>query len=339
VQDEVQVPDDTTTGFSEAVPDEQDPEGPAAATSAAATSTAAAQPIPEPQESMSCSQASLVKVLGGTIDQCFSTEQQSKLHNYVTCREKGCSCLSPYEVARMKSDKKRDKFLHEWLFRKSISYSVETQMWWSCFVEGEGVYCLLCRKHALKAEQNKSETFGKDPSTRFKIGALADHQNSMKHKKAVEGELMNRVSVFQKQLDEKAETENVVLEKAFTAVYWLAKENIANVKIFSLLNMVEGIGISELKHFQHRSGGSLRDILLMLGKKVADSIQGRVADQPFGLLVDDAADISNTEQMLSFIQYFDHDERQVAVSFLSVSNVFEESNSANAETLYGVLKV
>ena len=97
------------------------------------------------------------------------------------------------------------------------------------------------------------------------------------------------------------ETESDVLEKAFTAMYWLAKEDVANKKIFSLLRMLEGLGFVELKHFKYKSTGSVREIFLTLGKKVAEQIEHKVAGEAYGLLIDDAADVSNTEQMLTFI--------------------------------------
>lgn len=77
-----------------------------------------------------------------------------------------------------------------------------------------------------------------------------------KHQGAIEAEILNRVSFFQKNLTEKNKVENNVLFMAFSAMYWLAKEGISNEKISTLLNLLEKIGIHELKYFQHRSRAS-----------------------------------------------------------------------------------
>ena len=42
----------------------------------------------------------------------------------------------------------RDKFQHtgSWLNKRSMSFCVTTEMWWPVYVEGEGLFCLLCKK-------------------------------------------------------------------------------------------------------------------------------------------------------------------------------------------------
>lgn len=51
---------------------------------------------------------------------------------------------------------------------------------------------------------------------------------------AIKLEMMQRVSTFQKQVNEKHEVNENVLEKTFTAIYWLAKEEILNQKLIPL---------------------------------------------------------------------------------------------------------
>lgn len=166
-------------------------------------------------------------------------------------------------------------------------------------MENEGIYCLLCCKHNSKSAQNRSETFSSDPSTRFKLSTVKGHMACTKHQTTVKNELLNRVSYFQKQVDEKEGSKVVVLREAFHAVYWLAKESIANRKITSLLDLMELLGHEELKYFTHRSRGSLREIFLTIGNTLREQIYRKVQEQSFyGLLVDDMTDVSNEEQML-----------------------------------------
>ena len=47
------------------------------------------------------------------------------------------------------------------------------------------------------------------------------------------------------------------------------KEDLPNTKFIPLLEMIEKqIGVSELKHFAHRSKGSIHDIFICMGKAV-----------------------------------------------------------------------
>ena len=46
----------------------------------------------------------------------------------------------------------------------------------------------------------------------------------------------------------------------------------------------------------------------------------------YGRLVDEVSDISVTEHLITFIQYYDHQTRQVETSFLSCQNIQVENN-------------
>lgn len=214
--------------------------------------------------------------------------------------------------------KERDRFQHEWLFRKETSFCSQTGTWCLVYVENEGMYCLLCRKHKSNSAQNRSETFSNGPSTRFKWNAVTEHMSSAKHKTTVKNELLNRVSHFQKQVDEKESTKILVLHETFHAMYWLAKESVANRKITHLLELMEYLGLEELKYFTHRSPGSLRKIFLTIGNNtVRAQICTKLQEQTvYGLLVDDVADISNEEQILAFVQYFDVELGTLQCNFL-----------------------
>lgn len=274
------------------------------------------------------------------IENLFSPAQIDKMHSFHKCRNMGCNGISKEEWVRVKMAKKKDCFQHEWLFRRETCFCSQTGMWYLVYVENEGMYCLLCRKHKSKSVQNRNETFSYDPSTRFKWNAVREHMSSAKHQTTVKNEQLNRVSHFQKQVDEKESTRALVLHEAFQAIYWLCKESIANRKITSLLELMERLGLQELTHFTHRSRGSLREIFLTIGNTVRAHICKKLQEQSFyGLLVDGVADISNEEQMLTFVQYFDMDMGRLECKFLFTANVLKKSASADAATLHGVSKL
>ena len=57
----------------------------------------------------------------------------------------------------------------------------------------------------------------------------------------------------------------------------------------------------------------------------------------FGVLTDEVADISVTENLVTFIQFYDFGTKQVATHFLSCQNVLSEFEHANAEAIATLL--
>lgn len=233
-------------------------------------------------------------------------------------------------MTRLKDQKK--KYIHTW--------HQEKENWWLCFVEGEGMLCLLCKKHAVKTMQNKESAFTQTPSLRLKYDAIKIHRDSDRHRKAVSQELLQRMSVFHKELVERKEVAKDVLEKPFSVAYFLGKEHIANRKFINLIKFAEdSLEVNQLKYFNHRSEGSIREIFLVLGETIKQGIVTKVQKvQSYGLMVDEVTDISLQSQMLTFIQFVSPVTSYMEIVFLSVQNVLEEFASANSDALKSLIK-
>ena len=78
--------------------------------------------------------------------------------------------------------------------------------------------------------------------------------------------MLSRVSIFHKEVEEQVKSKDEVLQNAFMSVYWLAKEEMANKKLVSLLTLLQMLVLENMKHFRHRSAGSTIEILLTLGR-------------------------------------------------------------------------
>ena len=181
------------------------------------------------------------------------------------------------------------------------------------------MYCLLCKKHDQQNPRNKSKVWNVSPSVRIRKEAIQDHLETDQHKYAVRAEMLQRVSVFQKELDEKKETENEVNEKVFHAIYYLIQEEISNTKLNSLLNLMESLGINHLKYFQHRSNPSIREMFLTLGKVMQDMVLEKVKKASvYGLLIDEATDVSVVEQLDTFVKYVNFETGTPQTDFLSI---------------------
>jgi len=149
---------------------------------------------------------------------------------------------------------------------------------------------------------------------------------------------LSRVSVFQKEFEEREKSKEDVYFNAFLALYWIAKEEIANTKFTSLLEVVEKMGLSNMKFFEHRSGGSVTEMFILMGEMVKSEVVKKAQQAgSIGLLIDEVMDIAQREQLVSFIRYVDQDTYEVKTDFLAVNDILESSSSANAETIKSVV--
>jgi len=239
---------------------------------------------------------------------------------------------------RLRSTSQKDRFQHQWVLDKNLSFCEKTGLNWLVYVEGRGMFCLLCRKHDVTNLQNKSKKFNTEPAVRFKRKSVEEHSTSQQHKAAVSAELLSRVSVFQKEFEEREKSKEDVYFNAFLALYWIAKEEIANTKFTSLLEVVEKMGLSNMKFFEHRSGGSVREMFILMGEMVKSEVVKKAQQAgSIGLLIDEVMDIAQREQLVSFIRYVDQDTYEVKTDFLAVNDILESSSSANAETIKSVV--
>ena len=199
------------------------------------------------------------------------------------------------------------------------------------------MFCLLCRKHDTWNSQNKAKKFNLYASVRYKRKSVEDHANSDQHLAAVEAELMNRVSTFQKQIDKREEIKEDMYHNVFLSLYWIAQEELPNCKFVRLIELLRLLKLSDIQYFKQKSAGSIRQMFLILGETIRDHVRQKVSDSFFSILCDEVCDISNKEQLISFIQYVDQHSGKPDVKFLAISDVLEEYTSANADAIKGML--
>lgn len=98
------------------------------------------------------------------------------------------------------------------------------------FIEGDGLYCMLCKKHDMKNPRNKSTVFSQESSKRFRKGTLTGHLKCKNHQDAKSSEVLNRVSAFQKALDHKESVNQDILFQAFYSFFFLGRNQLLTVK-------------------------------------------------------------------------------------------------------------
>ena len=261
-----------------------------------------------------------------TPDECLKLissffPEDAVVHNQFNCAKNCCSDLSLAEKSRIAP--------------KKFSHALIAHNWWLVFVEGQGLFCLICKKHNMKNDINKRDVFVNTPGQRFISDAVKSHAVASVHKSAYEVEFTQRFSEFEKEDREKKAVANSVYERAFHTAYFLMKGFISNGQLIPLIDFIKDVfDCTEMKHYDHRGQGSQRDVFLFLGEALKQQLMTKMKSaESYGLLVDEVSDVSVTEHLISFIQYYDHQTRQVETSFLSCQNILEEYESANATAL------
>ena len=209
------------------------------------------------------------------------------------------------------------------------------QSWWLCYQEGQGLYCILCKKHGAKNLQNKESKFAETPGVRFHTDAIKGHATGKAHKDARSAEYMQRVSSIYQQHREGVLHKRSAYQKAFACAYFVMKETLPNVKFMPLIKFIEKTcEVTQLSHFNHTSPASHREMFLELGAAVKDRVLENVPKEgPIGLLTDEATDISVTSQLISFIQFFNKVLGKTDTAFLGIQDVLEEHDAPDAKTI------
>ena len=125
-----------------------------------------------------------------------------------------------------------------------------------------------------------------------------------------------------------------VTYNAFLSSYWLGKEEVANKKILSLIELENHVGVMEMEIQVNEVSERCASSLVSLSRRN----QFKGSRMPSGLvsLVNEVTDCATLEQMLIYIGYVD-EEGKTHFDFLEVKDVLETSESADSETLTRII--
>ena len=255
----------------------------------------------------------------GLLEQLYDKSQ--KVHSRYICSKNSCSTISIDEKLRFQP--------------KTFNHNKLNDYWWLCYVEQEGMYCIICRKHNMTSSTNKKDVFVRTPSTRFLNDSLKCHSASSVHKNDIQTELVHKMSYFYSEIVQKDKVEISLYEQVFATTYFIMKHFISNRLLIPLLTfVVKTFDCSNLRFFAHKSQGSQREIFLTVGSTVMDSFLEKARKAAtFGILTDEVADISVTENLVTFIQFYDIESRTVITSFLRCQDILQNNTSANADAI------
>lgn len=103
--------------------------------------------------------------------------------------------------------------------------------------------------------------------------------------------------------------------------------------------MLKKIAAVDLKRqFPYPSKGIERELFLTLGQVFKEKIKEKIGNGIYGILTDRVTDISLTQQLVTFIQYYDSQSCTTTTSFLAISNTLKGNNSADAPQIKKILE-
>ena len=121
-----------------------------------------------------------------------------------------------------------------------------------------------------------------------------------------------------------------VTYNAFLSSYWLGKEEMANKKLLSLIELENHteICVTEMQEFKNTSEKSQREMRLLLGQLIKEKLIQRFRDAKwFSILVDEVTYCATLEQLLIYVGYVD-EEGKTHFDFLEVKDILETSESS-----------
>ena len=261
----------------------------------------------------------------------FSDIEEHQIHHHSICTERGCKDICD---ADLKAAKKDNKFQHSWLFNPDVARCDKTNQWCLVYIDGKGMFCSLCRKYDI-TQNNKTKTWNSVPNIRCRTKTVVDHmkKDTSMHCEAVKSFKRQSTSYFDREKEKKINIlKNEVYFKVFSSLYWIAKEEVAALKISSLLTLLERMGVNDIKYFETRSEPVLRKMLILIADTIIQDLVDKIKQSDvYALLTDEVTDISNVCQLVSFIKMYDQDKSKAQTVFIDCSDLLEHSPIASPD--------
>ena len=85
-----------------------------------------------------------------------------------------------------------------------------------------------------------------------------------------------------------------------------------------MLELLESLGVEEVSQCRKRSSRALRELLLSIANQIKEDLLTKIKASPFfGILTDEVTDITNIQNLVTFIKYL---EKHVHHSFIRVTH-------------------
>ena len=119
-------------------------------------------------------------------------------------------------------------------------------------------------------------------------------------------------------------------------VYWLCCENIAMLKLRSLVNLMRSMPESPQSHMSdnYLNAGKCREFVMSLSAVVKGKVWKDILASDYGsVLIDESTDISTSENMILYIIYIDKKNKRAKTTFVGL----EHCPLTDAASIYTVV--
>ena len=108
------------------------------------------------------------------------------------------------------------------------------------------------------------------------------------------------VSTFEEEVRKIEDVKDEVYYKTLLTIYWIAEEEISNKKFTSVLELLQQVGLEDIKYLKHLSAGSVREMFLLIGSVLkAQLIHDISKAKCFGLLAHEVFDVGHQRKRLA----------------------------------------
>ena len=104
----------------------------------------------------------------------------------------------------------------------------------------------FCAAFITSKTSTTNRTLSSAPSTNYKHSAVSDPERGSGHTSTVICELERRNSSLANKYKVAHEVADKVTYNAFLSSYWLGKEEVANKKLLSLIELEKHVGVTEM---------------------------------------------------------------------------------------------
>ena len=234
---------------------------------------------------------------------------------------------------RILTPKKVRHFNHDWLndprFKSFLEYDIQKNV----------MYCTDCKKHYADSPNAGPLVTG---SSNFRVSSLVEHIGTINSPHNVAVQRNNPANATL--LEVKKAVEEKKFKSAISAlktVFWLAKEEVANLKYGSLIDFQRDQGVQDLINLH--LGGNATYTSSGIHKQLLECINTVLVSGQLDLLqkspvvsigLDESTDRVQEKHVLFCCRYFDTNKAQLSTEFLKVKEV----DSGKAEAVFNSLQ-
>ncbi|CAC5415969.1 HARBI1 [Mytilus coruscus] len=210
-----------------------------------------------------------------------------------------------------------------------INPSVKIQGNGGLYIKKECIVSFGKNYHNLNPK-NKA-IFCMRPGLRYRKEAIQDHSKIQGLESYRTGRKYTESIPFSKR---DKQQERICIRSTVYCIYLIVLVGQRRGGKHSIFKSLKVVGVTHVKHLNHSSAGSIREMFLSIGDIITkDLVQEVNMADSFGLMIDEVPDISLIEQLVCCIQ-----AGCPTIHFLFTADLLKESDSAYAATNVKVIK-